>query len=151
MAYDNFTIRKLGRTFSALPMQDVLRRASPCTKDPEDIEEFIVSMVMSNTLKASLSHYSSNHSSAMLRFCLSARGDLFREEFIRAGVMQRRLAMVKIAEAVAHTDKTLEVSQENLYALMRNQRSSDKPGTMNSGEATSSVDMDEDLMGRDGH
>ncbi|KAL4781908.1 hypothetical protein BJX76DRAFT_333906 [Aspergillus varians] len=145
-AYDKFIIIKLGRTFSALAMPDVLQRASSCSKGSHDIEEFVVSLVMSNALRATVSQSSSNQDTTMLRFSLCTQSRAFREDYIRARLVQRRLALNTIARGIAQTEQTLELSQENLHFIAKNQKwngDSEKPGASEAGGG----DIDEDLMG----
>ncbi|KAL4911694.1 signalosome subunit 3 [Aspergillus aurantiobrunneus] len=150
-AYDKFVIIRLGGTFSALAMSDVLQRASSCSKAPHDIEEFVVSLVMSNALRATLSHSSSNGSTAMLRFSMSTQSPVFREEYIRERLIQRRLALNAVARGISQTDHTLELSQEHLHFIAKTQNwngNFENPGVVYS-KAGGSCDMDEDLMGDD--
>ncbi|KAL4923214.1 putative COP9 subunit 3 [Aspergillus undulatus] len=150
-AYDKFMIIELGRTFSALTMRDVLQRTSSCSKGPHDIEEFVVSLVLSDALTAAtLSHALSNENTALLRFSLSTQKHIFREEHIHARLLQWRCALNTIAEGIAQTDHTLELSQENLHFIARNQKwtgSAEKSGAPGPSEANASGDIDEDLMG----
>ncbi|KAL4937447.1 signalosome subunit 3 [Aspergillus oleicola] len=150
-AYDKFMVIKLGKTFSALTMPDVLQRASSCSKGPHNIEEFVVSLVTSNELSAAtLSHASGNLNTAMLRFSRSAENHVFREDHIRSRLLQRRGALNTIARMIAQTDHTLELSQENIQFIVKHQKwssSSEKIGAIGSSEPGGEGDMDEDLMG----
>ncbi|KAL4792924.1 signalosome subunit 3 [Aspergillus venezuelensis] len=150
-AYDKFVVIKLGKTFSALMMPDVLERASSCSKGPLNIEEFVVSMVMSNELgTATISHASSTENTAMLRFSLRTQDHQFREDHIRAGLLHRRRALNSIARGIAQTDRSLELSQENIQSIVKHQKwsgNAENPGALGSGEAGGDGDMDEDLMG----
>ncbi|KAL4869949.1 hypothetical protein BDV12DRAFT_166695 [Aspergillus spectabilis] len=149
-AHDKFMIIKLGKTFSAVTMRDVLQRVSSCTKEPLDIEEFVSSLVMSKELRATLSQSSSSESLTMLRFSLRTQSSVFQEEHIRARLVRGRSALNAIAGGIAQTDHALELSQENLQFLAKNQRwsaNSEKPGTVDSNEGGGGGDIDEDLMG----
>ncbi|KAL4997788.1 signalosome subunit 3 [Aspergillus recurvatus] len=149
-AYDKFLIIKLGRTFSALTMPDVLQRASSCSKGPHDVEEFVVSLVMTDELRATLSHSPGNETTTMLRFPLSTQSDASREEHICVRLMQKRAALNTISRAIAQTENALETSHENLQFIAKNQKlggNSEKPGAVGSNEADGGGDLDEDLMG----
>ncbi|RDW90907.1 putative COP9 subunit 3 [Aspergillus mulundensis] len=152
-AFDKSLIIKLGRTFSALTMSDVLQRASSFPQGVQDVEEFVVSLVMSNELKATLSHSARNETTTMLRFPLRTQNHGFREEYIRARLMRIRAALHTISRGIAQTGQALEFSQEGLHFITKNQKwngNSEKPGGVGSGEADGGGDIDEDLMG-DGH
>ncbi|KAL2824694.1 signalosome subunit 3 [Aspergillus cavernicola] len=152
-AYDKFMIIKLGRTFSALTIADVLQRAPSYFKDHYDTEEFVASLVMSDTLRATLSHLPGTESTTMLRFCLSTQFHAFREEHIRTRLMRGKSALNTIAKGIVQTDQTLELSDENLHFIARSQKwngDPEKSGAVGSGEAGVGGDIDEDLMG-DGH
>ncbi|KAL2811158.1 signalosome subunit 3 [Aspergillus granulosus] len=150
-AYEKFVIVKLGRTFSALTMADVLQRTSSSSKNPHDTEEFVASLVMSNELRASLSHSPHNDGATMLRLSLGSQTHIFREEQICAKLIRARSALNTIAQGVAQTEQTLELSQENLQFLAKSQKwSGDLEKLGSSGEAGGGGDIDEDLMG-DGH
>ncbi|KAL4980050.1 signalosome subunit 3 [Aspergillus desertorum] len=149
-AFDQFLIIKLGRTFSALTMPDVLQRAPSCSKGPHDIEEFVVSLVMTGELKATLSHSPGNGTTTMLRFPLGSQSHASREEHIRVRLMQKRAALNTISRAIAQTENALETSHENLQFIAKNQKSggnSEKLGLLGSNEAEGGGDLDEDLMG----
>ncbi|KAL4806953.1 signalosome subunit 3 [Aspergillus unguis] len=152
-AYDKFTIMKLGRTFSALKMPDVLQRATSCSKDSSEIEEFVTTLVMSNSVKATLSHPSNDQNTAMLHFSLGTQNNGHHEEYIRARLIERRSAFNAIAQAIVQTDSTLELSEENLHFLDKNQKwgaGTEKVVAMGHSEGVGGGDIDEDLMG-DGH
>ncbi|KAL4877932.1 hypothetical protein BJY04DRAFT_122138 [Aspergillus karnatakaensis] len=147
-AYDKFMIIKLGKTFSALAILDVLKRAPSCTKNPTDIEEFVSSLIMSNELGATLSQSSIGESTTKLRFSLRTQRPTSQEEYVRARLIRGRSALNIIAEGIAQTDHALELSHENLHFLVKNQRwssNSEKPGTLGLNE--DGGDIDEDLMG----
>jgi COP9 signalosome complex subunit 3 len=151
-AYDKFVVIKLGITFSALTMPDVLQRASLCLKGSHDIEEFVASLVMSNALRASLSHSSSSENTTMLRFGPTTRTRGLREEYVRARLIQTKHALNTIARGVIQTDRALGISNENLQFIVKNQTwngNSEKSGAVGSCEADGGDvgDIDEDLMG----
>ncbi|EAA58307.1 hypothetical protein AN5798.2 [Aspergillus nidulans FGSC A4] len=149
-AYDKFLIIKLGKTFSALTMPDVLQRASSCSKGSRDIEEFVVSLVMTKELRAKLSHSPGNETTTMLRFPLSSQSHALREEHIRFRLIQKEAALNTISRAITQTKITLETSHENLQVIAKNQKlagSSERSGVVGSTEADGGGDLDEDLMG----
>lgn len=151
-AYDKFVVIKLGIIFSALTMPDVLQRASPCLKGSHDIEEFVVSLVMSNALRATLSHSSSSENTTMLRFAPTTRTRGVREEYIRARLIQTKHALNTIAGGIIQTDRTLGISNENLQFTVKNQTwngKSEKSGVVGSFEVDGGDvgDIEEDLMG----
>ncbi|KAL2859955.1 putative COP9 subunit 3 [Aspergillus lucknowensis] len=143
-AHDKFAIIKLGKTFSALTVVDVLQRAPSCSRDHFVIEEFVASMVMSNALRASLSHSPGGQSVTMLRLSPTAQCHAFREEYIRTKLIKGRIALNTIAKHIAQTDEALELSPENLHFIAKSQKwsgNSEKNGTAGAAE------IDEDLMG----
>ncbi|KAL5332629.1 hypothetical protein BJX70DRAFT_392851 [Aspergillus crustosus] len=148
-AYDRFVVMKLGKTFSAVTVQNVLRRASFCTKGPLVIEEFVSTLVMSKGLRATLSQ-SSTKSLTMLRFSPRKQSLLYQEERIRKRLVRGRSALNAIAAGIAQTDQVLELSQENLQFLAKNRRwnaNAEKLGTVDTTDGGASGDVDEDLMG----
>ncbi|KAL3442119.1 hypothetical protein BJX65DRAFT_321683 [Aspergillus insuetus] len=150
-AYDKFVIVKLGKTFSALTMADVLQRTSSTAQSPHGIEEFVASLVMSGALRASLSHAPHENGTTMLRLSLGSRCDKCREEHIRAELIRARTALNAIAQGITQTDQTLELSWENFQFLAKSQKwSGNSDKISSSGEVGGGGDIDEDLMG-DGH
>jgi COP9 signalosome complex subunit 3 len=147
-AYDKFVIVKLGKTFSALTMADVLQRTSSTAQSPLQIEEFVASLVMSGALRANLSHTPHENGTTMLRLSLGSRSDTCRQEHIRAELIRARTALNAIAQGVTQTDQTLELSRENLQFLAKSQKwSGNSDKISSSGEAGGGGDIDEDLMG----
>ncbi|KAL2842971.1 signalosome subunit 3 [Aspergillus pseudoustus] len=147
-AFDKFVIVKLGRTFSALTIADVLQRTSSSPKCPREIEEFVASLVMSNSMRASLSHSPDDNGTTMLRLSLGSQTHPFyREEHIRAKLMRAKTALDTIAQGVTQTDQTLELSQENLQFLAKSQKWSVSAEKVVSSGDIGGGDIDEDLMG----
>ncbi|KAL2783015.1 signalosome subunit 3 [Aspergillus keveii] len=147
-AYDKFVIVKLGKTFSALTMADVLQRTSSTAQSPLQIEEFVASLVMSGALRANLSHTPHENGTTMLRLSLGSRSDTCRQEHIRAELIRARTALNAIAQGVTQTDQTLELSRENLQFLAKSQKwSGNSDKISSSGEAGGGGDIDEDIMG----
>ncbi|KAL3473658.1 signalosome subunit 3 [Aspergillus californicus] len=149
-AHGKCTIIKLGRTFSALTMADVLQRSSSCARDQPEYEEFVASLVMSDRLSATLSHLPGTQSTTMLRFSPSAQCQAFREEQIRIRLMRGSSALNTIAQGIAQTDHSLELSHENLHFVGKTQKwngNPEKPGAAGLDEAGVGGNMDEDLMG----
>ncbi|KAI9367091.1 signalosome subunit 3 [Aspergillus egyptiacus] len=149
-AYDEFMIIKLGRTFSALTTADVLQRTSPCFISHSNLEDYIASLVLSDRLKATLSDSPGSESTTLLRFSSSTQSDAHREEYIRTRLVQGMSGLDTIAQGIAQTDHTLEVSIENIHSVAKSHRwngNSDKSAAVGSVEAGTAGDVDEDLMG----
>jgi COP9 signalosome complex subunit 3 len=86
----------------------------------------------------------------MLRFSLRTQSPIYKEEHIRARLVRGRSALNAITGGIAQTDHALELSQENIQFLAKNQKwsaNSEKPGTVDSNEGEGGGDIDEDLMG----
>jgi COP9 signalosome complex subunit 3 len=131
-------------------MPDVLQRASSCSKGSHDIEEFVVSLVMTKELRAKLSHSPGNETTTMLRFPLNTQSHALREEHIRLRLIQKEAVLNTISRAITQTKITLETSHENLQFIAKNQKlagNSEKSGAVGSTEADGGGDLDEDLMG----
>ncbi|KAL3456312.1 hypothetical protein BJX64DRAFT_281431 [Aspergillus heterothallicus] len=146
-AYDKFMIMKLGRTFSALTMADVLKRTLSSPRSSHDAEDFVASLIMSNALSATLSQSNHDSGATMLRLSLGPESHELREELIRAKLIRARTALTFVARGVTQTDQTLEISQENLQFLGRSQKWSANPEKLGSYGEAGGGDMDEDLMG----
>ncbi|KKK23255.1 hypothetical protein AOCH_001188 [Aspergillus ochraceoroseus] len=147
-AFDKYTVLKLGRTFSALTMADVRQRVSASSGNSHNVEGFVASLVMSNALRATLSHLPGLESLAMLRFSSAPESAVVREETVRIRLIEAGLAANTVSERIRQSNRILELCQENLQTLAKSQKWADNTGR--SSEAGGSFDIDEDLMG-DGH
>ncbi|RAL06215.1 putative COP9 subunit 3 [Aspergillus ibericus CBS 121593] len=149
-AYNTFLVLKLGRTFSALTTADVARRTFTSLASSANVEEFVASLVMSETLGATLVHLHPHGSATMLRFSAPTKLVFNKEISMRNRLIEGGRALRFIANDVDQCSSELKLGNENLQLLSRNQRWSDtsgKGGGDSVGEADGGLDIEEDIMG----
>ncbi|PYI09069.1 COP9 signalosome complex subunit 3 [Aspergillus sclerotiicarbonarius CBS 121057] len=148
-AYNTFLVLKLGRTFSALTTTDVAQRMFTPLASSANVEEFVASLVMSESLGATLLHLHGHGSATMLRFSAPTKFVFNRENFMRKRLIEEGRALGFITNDVDQCNSELKLGNENLQLLSRNQRWPDTSG--NGGgdivQADGGLDIDEDIMG----
>ncbi|KAL1967750.1 hypothetical protein VTN77DRAFT_2439 [Rasamsonia byssochlamydoides] len=145
-AFRRHSVLKLGATFSAVTMADVSRRASLAARDPFETELFVLSLVVSGKLNATLLDPRYASSSTLLRFStLLPSSDAVLEKSIREQLLVERQKLRALANNVQGSDKRLELGKEFVDYLRKSQKRNDS--TSKDGKAGGrDLDFDEDMM-----
>lgn len=142
------SVLKLGATFSAVTIADVSRRASLVARDLFETELFVLSLVASGKLNATLLNprYASN--STMLRFSsLLPSSDAVLEKSIRQRLLVEQQKLRVLANNVQSSDMRLELGKEYVDYLRKSQKRNDSTSKDGLGKAGGrDLDFDEDMM-----
>ncbi|GKZ74378.1 hypothetical protein CBS63078_7324 [Aspergillus niger] len=148
-AYNSFLVMKLGRTFSALTTADVAQRTLAPLAFSASIEEFVALLVMSGTLSATLLHLHGQADATMLRFLARSESYLYGEISMRTRLVEEARVLGLITKDANQCSSELQLGNESLQILSRNQRWPDASRVSGDavGESDGGLDIDEDIMG----
>lgn len=142
---------KLGNVFAALSMADVAKHVPPFPSSVEEVESFIVSLILSRNLDATLLHSSNELRDTTLRF--STRVSKFRNAQgadVRKCLVSEGMLLKDLMQSIEESNHILELSNEHVESLRRIQNLKNN----NKGESDAVIsraaefDMDEeDIMG----
>lgn len=140
---------KLGRTFSALTTADVAQRTLAPLAFSASIEEFVALLVMSGTLSATLLHLHGQADATMLRFLARSESYLYGEISMRTRLVEEARVLGLITKDAKQCSSELQLGNESLQILSRNQRWPDASRVSGDavGESDGGLDIDEDIMG----
>ncbi|KAJ5543037.1 hypothetical protein N7535_005461 [Penicillium sp. DV-2018c] len=147
-AFFSQTVIKLGKTFAALTVADLIKQVFPSNVGEEAAESAISSLIMSRALDATLVQASDHAEPSMLRFSATHLLPLFSHELdLRSQLKQERRSMETLMGSLGETNNNLGLSDEYIDNLQKGH------GWSGSGDANSGAgdgpghDIDEDLMG----
>jgi COP9 signalosome complex subunit 3 len=144
------SVLKLGATFSAVTMAGISRRACLAARELFEIELFVLSLVVSGKLNATVLNARYASSSTMLRFSVVLSStDAVMEESIRQQLLVERQKLQAFSSNVQGSDKRLELGKEYIDHLRKSQprndsTSKDVSAMVQGGERD--LDFDEDMM-----
>ena len=97
-AFRKFSVGRLGQTFAALTLVDVVHRISPSCSH-EEVEKLVASLIMSNDLDATLLHALYNPGFTMLRFLgVTSASPVWQETLMKSRLTQRTHALRRFAD-----------------------------------------------------
>ncbi|KAL5364562.1 hypothetical protein BJX96DRAFT_168385 [Aspergillus floccosus] len=149
-AFDQYMVMNLGKKFSALAVPDVAQQiVTSVGTDPDVIETLVASLIMSGALNAMLLHMHDHSRFTMLRFSSAAMSPIFQEQSVQAQLSKEIRALGLLTGNTGLSNDALELGDEHLRFLQRNQRwldDGDKSGALPP-TAGGGFDVDEDIMG----
>lgn len=150
-AFRRFSVLKLENTYAALSIPEIARRTFSDASDLAETESYIMSLIASGDLRATLSQSPAASGHSTLRFGSSSAGTpLARSEL----ELQQELAvqtnhLMNITKHIQENDKRMELSKEYIDYLRKVKKSKEAEGKDGGShmDNVNEYDVDEDMMG----
>ena len=112
-AFRQFSVLQLGKTFAALTVADVTRRTSPNPNDYADTGDYVIHLISTGVLNATISQPSNDPASWILRFSDSASGPLPRtEEQQHQHLEKQTQKIISLMDHIREVDRKLSLNKE---------------------------------------
>lgn len=151
-AFRQFSVVQLGKTFAALTVADVARRTSPDPNDYAGTGDYVIHLISTEVLNATISQPSNDPASWILRFSDSTGGPLSRTEEQQQQHLEKQTRKIKILmEHIREADRKLSLHKDYIAEAKRAKKTRlndqegglDESNWMTHGDA---FDHDEDMM-----
>ena len=112
-AFRQFSLQQLGKTFAALTVADVTRRTSPSPNDYADTGDYVIHLISTNVLNATISQPSDDPASWILRFSDSASGPLSRTEEQQYQHLEKQTQkIISLMDHIREVDRKLSLNKD---------------------------------------
>ena len=112
-AFRQFSVLKLGNTFAALTVADVARRTSPDPNDYAESGEYVIHLISTGVLNATISQPSNDPASWILRFSDSTSGPLSHTEEQQHQHLEKQTRKIKLLmEHIHEVDRKLSLNKD---------------------------------------
>lgn len=112
-AFRQFSVLQLGKTFAALTVADVTRRTSPNPNDYADTGDYVIHLISTGVLNATISQPSNDPASWILRFSDSASGPLSRtEEQQHQHLEKQTQKIISLMDHIREVDRKLSLNKD---------------------------------------
>ena len=112
-AFRQFSVLKLGITFAALTVADVARRTSPDPNDYAGTGEYVIHLISTGVLNATISQPSNDPASWILRFSDSTSGPLSHTEEQQHQHLEKQTRKIKLLmEHIHEADRKLSLHKD---------------------------------------
>ena len=112
-AFRQFSVLKLGNTFAALTVADVARRTSPDPNDYAGTGEYVIHLISTGVLNATISQPSNDPASWILRFSDSTSGPLSHTEEQQHQHLEKQTRKIKLLmEHIHEADRKLSLNKD---------------------------------------
>ncbi|KAL9073850.1 MAG: hypothetical protein Q9161_002682 [Pseudevernia consocians] len=112
-AFRQFSVLQLGKTFAALTVADIARRTSPDPNDYAGTGEYVIHLISSGVLNATISQPSTDPASWILRFSDSTSGPLSRTEEEQHQHLEKQTRKIKsLMEHIREADRKLSLNKD---------------------------------------
>lgn len=151
-AFRQFSVLQLGKTYAALTVADVARRTSPDPNDYAGTGEYIIHLISTGVLNATISQPSNDPGSWILRFSESNTGPLSRTEEQQHQHLEKQTQKIKsLMEHIREADRKLSLNKDYIAEVKKGKKSrlnvleggAEENPWMTHGET---YDHDEDMM-----
>lgn len=151
-AFRQFSVLQLGKTFAALTVADVTRRTSPNPNDYADTGDYVIHLISTGVLNATISQPSNDPASWILRFTDSASGPLSRtEEQQHQHLEKQTQKIISLINHIREVDRKLSLNKDYIAEAKKAKKARlndveggmDESPWMTHGDA---YDHDEDMM-----
>lgn len=151
-AFRQFSVLQLGKTFAALTVADVTRRTSPNPNDYADTGDYVIHLISTGVLNATISQPSNDPASWILRFSDSASGPLSRtEEQQHQHLEKQTQKIISLINHIREVDRKLSLNKDYIAEAKKAKKARlndveggmDESPWMTHGDA---YDHDEDMM-----
>ncbi|KAK4694328.1 hypothetical protein P7C71_g3240, partial [Lecanoromycetidae sp. Uapishka_2] len=152
-AFRQFSVLRLEKTYAALTVADITRRTSPDPNDYAGTGNYLIHLISSEKLNATISEPSEDPASWIVRFSDESTGPLARSEEQQYEALVKQTHKVKVLmDHIRETDRKLSLSTQ--YIKEEKRRKKDKGENGENGEHADiwsphgggSFDQDEDMM-----
>ena len=149
-AFRQFSVLRLEKTFAALTVADITRRTSPDPNDYAGTGTYLINLVSSGKLNATISEPSEDPASWIIRFPDETSGPLARTQEQQYEALAKQTQ--KIQSLMAHikeTDRKLSLSNEYIRDAKKKRKEKAETGENGDSFQTSGMDgfdQDEDMM-----
>lgn len=151
-AFRQFSVLKLGNTFAALTVADVARRTSPDPNDYAGTGEYVIHLISTGVLNATISQPSDDPASWILRFSDSTSGPLSHTEEQQQQHLEKQTRKIKLLMEHNHeADRKLSLNKDYIAETkkMKKARLNDLEGGVDEAPWPAQNDVyehDEDIM-----
>ena len=151
-AFRQFSVLKLGNTFAALTVADVARRTSPDPNDYAGTGEYVIHLISTGVLNATISQPSDDPASWILRFSDSTSGPLSHTEEQQHQHLEKQTRKIKLLmEHIHEADRKLSLNKDYIAETkkMKKARLNDLEGGVDESSWPAQNDVfehDEDIM-----
>lgn len=112
-AFRQFSVLKLGNTFAALTVADVARRTSPDPNDYAETGEYVIHLISTGVLNATISQPSNDPACWILRFSDPTSGPLSHTEEQQHQHLEKQTRKIKLLmEHIHEIDRKLSLNKD---------------------------------------
>ena len=112
-AFRQFSVLQLGKTFAALTVADVTRRTSPNPNDYADTGDYVIHLISTGVLNATISQPSNDPAAWILRFSDSTSGPLsLTEEQQHQHLEKQTQKIISLMEHIREVDRKLSLNKD---------------------------------------
>lgn len=148
-AYRKFSILELEKTYSALTIAEIARCTSSDPHDYAETGRYVVHLISSRQLNATISEPSQDPETWIIRFSDSASGPLARSEEQQYEALLKQTRKVKtLTDHIKEIDRKLSLSKDLIADAKKRRKEKNEQG-VNEGEhfwSRDAFDQDEDMM-----
>ena len=151
-AFRQYSVLQLGKTYAALTIADIARRTSPDPNDHAGTGEYVIHLISTGLLNATISQPSDDPASWILRFSNSASGPLSRTEEQQHQHLEKQTQKIKLLmEHIREADRKLSLNKDYIADAKKSKRARQN-GLEVAGEENpwmmhgDAFDQDEDMM-----
>ena len=151
-AFRQFSVLQLGKTYAALTVADVARRTSPDPNDYAGTGDYVIHLISTGVLNATISQPSNDPASWILRFSECSSGPLSRTEEQQYQHLEKQTRKIKLLmDHVREADRKLSLNKDYIAEAKRAKKTRlngqeggvDESPWMTHGDA---FEHDEDMM-----
>lgn len=152
-AFRQFSVVQLGKTFAALTVADIARRTSPDPNDYAGTGDYVIHLISTGVLNATITQPSNDPASWILRFSDSASGPLSRTEEQQHQHLEKQTRKIKsLMEHIREADRKLSLNKDYIAEAKKAKKTrlNDLEGGMDEGpwmaHSGDAYEHDEDMM-----
>ena len=150
-AYRQFSVQHLAKTYAALTIAEVARLTSPDPDSYEKTGQYVIHLISSGQLDASISNRSEDPKTWVVRFLDSAgkTSNAFSEEHHYDEVINQTQQVQAMMGHIRELDRQMENSKEYVQEMRKAKKASADapvPDEANPFATTAPFDQDEDMM-----
>lgn len=149
-AFRQFSVLRLEKTYAALTVADITRRTSPDPNDYTGTGDYLIHLISSDKLNATISEPSDDPASWIVRFSNDTIGPLARSEEQQYEALVKQTRKVKVLmDHIQETDRKLSLSTQYIKEEKKKKKGMGEDGENAnpwSHNAGDTFDQDEDMM-----
>lgn len=147
-AYRQFSVLRLEKCFAALTIADIARKTSPDPNDYAETGEYVVHLISTGKLNATISERSQDPKSWIVRFSDSTSGPLARSEEQQQEALVKQTRKVKVLiDHIRETDRKLSLNKDYISDAKKRRKTEGLDDVNSWMERETPFEHDEDMMG----